>query len=191
MTWILLAVSYAWTIFVEYTDAQVSRFYPLYDTGEANFWARGKDGYFSLSKSIRNTAIVLGGFLALAIFLPFNGAGYVVAGIVAAMGLVIWTVVSKNKRRQKEQRARQEKILEGFQEGTITTQNIDPFKDSWVFSPGSSMGGGTTFYDIRVPKIGDVDNTAERIRAATALTEKFLRVKADKKLWWSLDRGKV
>lgn len=190
MSWIVLIAGFAWLLFAEYRDAKVSMYYPLYTTGEANKFARGKDGYYSLSKSIRNTAIVAGVASGLS-FLPVDGIRYGIGLTLAGMGTWIYIVVAKNARTQKENRARQFDILENLHDSTITPTNIKPFKDEWVFSPGSSMGGGTTFYDIRVPKLGHVDNTTERIRAATVLTERFLKLKARPELWWSLERGKV
>lgn len=185
----------AWLLWVEYKDAITSKMYPLYETGEANWWARGKDGYFSLSASIRNTSIAVGGLLAITFGSPYlvdwEGIyyiGYVTAGLFGAMGGIIWTVVSKNARKLKEQKARQFDILENFV--AVKDTQIEPFKDAWVYSPGTSMGGGTTFYDIRVAKLGHVDNTHERIRAATVLTERFLKLKAKPEIWWDLERAK-
>jgi uncharacterized protein (DUF1786 family) len=102
----------------------------------------------------------------------------------------IWTVVSKNRRTLKEQRARQFDVLENFHDSTITATNIKPFKGEWIFAPGTAMGGGTAFYDIRVPMLGPVDNMTERSRAATVLGERFERLKARPEIWWSLDRAK-
>jgi hypothetical protein len=188
MTWIALIAGFVWFIFAEYRDAKVSTYYPLYTTGEANKFARGKDGYYSLSKSIRNTAIVAAIALGAA-FLPVEGIRYGLGAVIAGLGTWIYIVVNQNAKKQRGQKARQFDILEHFTE--VKDTQIKPFKDQWVFSPGSSMGGGTTFYDIRVPKIGNVDSIAERVRAATVLSEKFDRLKAKPNLWWSLDRAKV
>lgn len=172
--------SLVWTIYVERIDAKVSMYFPLHTTGEANPWARGKDGYYSLSKSIRNTVIVLGSLLAIAIIFPVTRL--VIAGIIAAMGTVIFLVVKNNKKKQLEDKAKEFDFLENFQPSHIhpNTARLTVFKGEWIWK---------TFYDIRIPKLADVDDPTERLRACVEFRKIFEVLQANPKLWWSLDRA--
>jgi hypothetical protein len=180
MSILAVIASLAWTIYVEHIDAKVSTYYPLYTTGEANIWARDKDGYYSLSKSIRNTAIVLGSLLAIAVIFPFTQL--VIAGVIALMGVAIFSKVNPNKRKQKSERAKQADYLEHFT--VVSPTSIKPFKGEWILP---------TFYDIRTPILGPTsgsDGALEMVRAAGVLTEMFLVLKANPQWWWDLNRAK-
>ena len=187
MDLIALAAAFAWFIYVEYVDAKVSKYYPLHTTGEANWWARGKDGYFSMAKSVRNTAIVGGALLATA-FLPVKGITYGVAGTVALIATGIWSVVHNNRKKQRSDFAKQADTLEHFSTNTVTLTNIKMFSKGrqtyWVFA---------NFYDIRVPVLPHEPGNGEvieRQRALPILTAKIAKLAARPELWQDLERAK-
>jgi hypothetical protein len=181
MDFLPLIPSFAFFIWAEYQDAVTSRFYPLYTTGEANPLARGKDGYYSLTKSVRNTAIVAGIVIALS-FLDVPYLRLVLAGLVAGMGAVIYFAVVKNNiKKLNNQRAKQADYLEHFT--LVNYLHLRVFKNTWVVP---------SFYDIRVPILGPtigVESGPELLRASAELTKKFEVLKANPDLWWSLDRA--
>jgi esterase/lipase len=168
--------------FAEYWDAVTSRYFPLHTTGEANWISRGEDGYYSLKKSMAVT-IVVSVVLTLCAYLLPHPAQYVVAGMTSIIAAVIFfAIVQNNRKKQKEDRAKQADYLEHFT--SVSPTSIKAFKGEWVLP---------TFYDIRVPILGPTsgsDGALEMVRAALVLTAMFLVLKANPQLWWDLNRAK-
>lgn len=148
--WIAYTLGSVCFWWVEYQDAKWSNYYVLTTTGEANWWSRGKDGYFSLKKSLLATGVYFGSVTAGAIFIPHDLSPLFGGMVLAAAGGAIWSVVHKNVKKHKKIRTEQLTILADIKKdpdnakqylGSATYFADNGLKTYWIFRH---------FYDLRV-----------------------------------------
>lgn len=199
LNWLVFAAGAAVFWYVEYQDAKYSDLYELTTTGEANWWSRGKDGYYSLTKSLLITGGYFGLTTAFAIFTPWEYAPMFAGGFLGAAAGAIWSVVHKNVTKHEGILQDQEKILSNIARDPLNALEYLGGADLarkddvrfWIFKP---------FYDMReaclisIPEgaqlLDPIAYANEKARAEAELVLKFRRLAAARILWRDKDRSR-
>ena len=110
--YIVLAAGEGFFLWQKTRDWAKSALQPLHlPPGEQNFLTRGKDGYFSATKSYIVNGVVIAVFTLAAIFIPQEHTPFVVGGMFFAWGLFVMNGIRKDIERLEANKARQIEIL--------------------------------------------------------------------------------
>lgn len=192
--WAVFAAGTAFFWWVEYQDAKWSNLFELATSGEANWWSRGKDGYYSLTKSLTYTGIYFGGvvaFLVLAMALDWPAGEFapLICGLfLAAAGGAIWSRVSKNVEEFRRKRFEQIAILKAIKTGGIEAYTHKPFR--YTHKGRYFYVAGPHFWDIRFETTasGQAD-PAEQAEAKACFDQVLTRIAAkDESQWFTKGR---
>jgi hypothetical protein len=195
--WTIFAACLAWYLWNKRRDWSKSALQPLHlPPGEQNFLTKGKDGYFSATKSYIVNGIVIAVFTVAAIFVPWEYAPILVGGMFAAWGFYVMDGIRKDLERLEANKLRQLTILGNLKRDPEGDYVPDPkpkgFGKSIVWVSG-------TFYDFHVvPQVtivnGDVwsqEMFEDQARAKGIITSKLLALsKLPESQWFVVGRAK-
>lgn len=194
---IALAAATAFLLRWDIRDYRKSVWQPLHIPGEGNKWARGEDGYFDRGKSIRNSALIIGGALLIAvgglIFGERIGSGaqyavFIVAGFEVVWGLLIRSVVLRDEERMAANKEKQFAILRNVRRDPANAAVFIP--NDVVAHQRRQVRFIRPFYDIAVPLVGSFDDVVQVNAAYRAIVEKIKALAAKPESeWWKLDRA--
>lgn len=110
--YIVLAAGEAFFLWQKTRDWAKSALQPLHlPPGEQNFLTRGKDEYFSATKSYIVNGVVIVLFTLAAIFIPQEHTPFIVGGMFFAWGFFVMSGIRKDIERLEANKARQIEIL--------------------------------------------------------------------------------
>lgn len=194
-SYITLAAGIAFFLWFKRKDWSKSALQPLHlRPGEQNLLTRGKDGYFSQSKSYIVNGLVIAVFTLAAIFIPWPYAPFLVGGMFFAWGLYVMDGIRKDVERLERDFARQRTILTNLKSGGNEVPNPKPqgYGKSVMWVSGS-------FYDFHVvPQVqiatGDAwtaEIFADQERAKGIITSRLVKLaQMPESDWFSLERSK-
>jgi hypothetical protein len=156
ISWIAFLAGAAFYWWVIFQDSKTSSIYPMTTSGEANWWLRGKDGYYSKSTHLRNAAIWFGVMLAAAIIIPTidswvatDYAPMVAGGSLAVTAGLLWATVSKNVRVHAAIRDEQLAILANIKKDPANAKAYLGDAELHTDKKGSEFWMFKHFYDLR------------------------------------------
>lgn len=164
-------------------DRWVSRQYPLYTSHEKNGLLRAKDGYYSFTRHLILTAIVLGGGFVTAVWF----GPWAITAFGGTFAFIMWVQVWTNYDRLKNEKAEQFAILRQIRQDPdnaiehLGSLDTDATKGIRMFKP---------FFDIRVLVIEGVNDPKEISMDVAVLVKKIKALAAKPESeWWKLNRA--